>query len=161
MPKTIIGVMGPGSNPTEQDLHSAFELGKLIANQGWVLLTGGRNIGVMDAASRGSREEGGLTVGVLPDANQKHMSNFVDVPIITGMGSARNNINVLSADVIIACGVGAGTMSEIMLALKAGKHVVLLNQPNEALGFLRSLETDLLHEVSSVSEAMKEIERWL
>lgn len=150
--------MGPGSNPTEQDLHSAFELGKRIANQGWVLLTGGRNIGVMDAASRGAREEGGLTVGVLPDANQKHMSNFVDIPIVTGMGSARNNINVLSADVVIACGTGAGTMSEIMLAIKAGKQVILLNQTDEALVFLQSLESDFLHVVSSVSEAIKEIE---
>lgn len=146
--------MGPGSNPTEQDLHSAFELGKRIANKGWVLLTGGRNIGVMDAASRGAREEGGLTVGILPDADQKHMSNFVDIPIVTGIGSARNNINVLSADVVIACGMGIGTTSEIMLAVKAGKNVITLNQSKKALSFYNSLTDDRIQTVSSPAEAI-------
>lgn len=153
--------MGPGDRPTDADLQVAYELGIEIANQNWVLLTGGRNAGVMDAASKGASEHGGVVVGVLPDSDRSRMSSYVDIPIVTGIGSARNNINVLTSDVIIACGTGAGTLSEIMLAVKAGKHVVLLNQNDEALGFLRSLESDLLHEVSSVSEAMKEIKRWL
>ena len=161
MARTIIGVMGPGNNPEEQDLQAAYELGKLIARREWVLLTGGRSAGVMEAASKGAREEGGLTVGILPGEDRKQMSEFVDIPILTGMGSARNNINVLSADVVVACGLGMGTTSEIMLALKANKHVILLNQTDEALGFLNSLESDLLHEASSVSDAMEKMERLL
>jgi len=153
--------MGPGNNPEEQDLQAAYELGKMIARHGWVLLTGGRSAGVMEAASKGAREEGGLTVGILPGEDRKQMSEFVDIPILTGMGSARNNINVLTADVIVGCGVGMGTTSEIMLALKANKHVILLNQTDVALGFLNSLESDLLHEASSVSDAMEKMERLL
>lgn len=159
MTKKIIGVMGPGSKPTEQDLKSAFELGKLIAKQGWVLLTGGRKVGVMDAASRGAREEGGLTVGVLPGRDRKQMSNFVDIPIITGMGSARNNINVLSADVVVACGTGAGTISEVMLGVKADKNVIVLNQSEEALAFYKSLATDRIHTVFSPSEVIQAIQK--
>lgn len=66
MAKTVIGVMGPGDNATKEECDSAFELGKLIANKGWILLTGGRNVGVMEAASRGAKEAGGLTIGILP-----------------------------------------------------------------------------------------------
>jgi len=153
--------MGPGNNPEEQDLQAAYELGKLIARREWVLLTGGRSAGVMEAASKGAREEGGLTVGILPGEDRKQMSEFVDIPILTGMGSARNNINVLTADVVVASGMGMGTTSEIMLALKANKHVILLNQTDEALGFLNSLESDLLHEASSASDAMEKMERLL
>ena len=153
--------MGPGDNPTENDLQLAYELGTEIAKQNWVLLTGGRNAGVMDAASKGASEHGGLVVGILPDDNRNRMSHYVDIPIVSGVGSARNNINVLTSDIVVACGTGAGTLSEIMLALKAGKRIVLLNQSKEAIGFLQSLESELLHEASSVSEAMKEIKRWL
>ena len=153
--------MGPGNNPEEQDLQAAYELGKMIARHGWVLLTGGRSAGVMEAASKGARKEGGLTVGILPGEDRKQMSEFVDIPILTGMGSARNNINVLTADVVVASGMGMGTTSEIMLALKANKHVILLNQTDEALGFLNSLESDLLHEASSASDAMEKMERLL
>lgn len=161
MAKTIIGVMGPGNEPEEKDLQIAYELGKLIGQRSWVLLTGGRNVGVMDAASLGASEKDGLVVGVLPDKDRSRMSLHVDIPIVTGMGSARNNINVLSSDVIIACGTGAGTLSEIMLALKAGKDVILLNQSKNALDFLQSLESDLVHEASSANEAITMAERLL
>lgn len=151
--------MGPGNEPEEKDLQIAYELGKLIGQKSWVLLTGGRNVGVMDAASLGASEKDGLVVGVLPDKDRNRMSLHVDIPIVTGMGSARNNINVLSSDVIIACGTGAGTLSEIMLALKAEKHVILLNQTDEAVKFLQSLESDLVHIASSASDAIGIVER--
>lgn len=153
--------MGPGDDPEEQDLQTAYKLGKSIAWENWVLLTGGRNIGVMDAASKGASEHGGLVVGILPDEDRSRASMYVDIPIVTGVGSARNNINVLTSDAIIACGTGAGTISEIMLALKAGKDVILLNQTDSALTFLQSLESDLLHEASSVSEAIKMLKHLL
>lgn len=146
--------MGPGARPAEKDLEHAYRLGVLIAQENWVLLTGGRNAGVMDAASRGASEEGGLTVGILPGSNRKGVSKFVDIPVFTGIGSARNNINVLSSDVVVACGTGVGTTSEIMLALKAGKHVVLLNQTEEALRFFKQLPGGQLHAAVSPEDAI-------
>lgn len=122
----IIGVMG-GGQVAETDREWAFHLGQLIAKHGWVLLNGGRNCGIMDASAKGAKSAGGLTIGILPDDNTGRVSDFIDIPILTGMGSARNAINVLSSDIVVACSGGAGTVSEIALALKAGKTVVLLN----------------------------------
>lgn len=139
MAKTIIGVMGPGNGATQKDIKLASELGRLIAQQGWGLLTGGRKAGIMDAASKGAQEAGGLTIGILPSENASDSSQYLDLRICTGMGSARNNINILSSDVIIACGTGAGTSSEIMLALKANKPLILLNQTDKALAFIDEL----------------------
>ncbi|MBV8883772.1 MAG: cytochrome, partial [Chroococcidiopsidaceae cyanobacterium CP_BM_RX_35] len=85
MRKIIVGVMGPGDNATATDLKNARELGQLIALQGWVLLTGGRNVGVMDAASAGAKAANGLTIGILPDRTNT-ISAAVDIAIITDMG---------------------------------------------------------------------------
>lgn len=154
MAETIIGVMGPGAKPTDKDLNDAYELGRLIAGHKWVLLTGGRKAGVMDAASRGASENGGLVVGVLPGSDRSGMSQFVDIPVLTGMGGARNNINVLSSDIVIACGSGAGTTSEIMLALKAGKAVIMLNQTEQGRNFFQSLDYSTLHFAESPQQAV-------
>lgn len=124
--KTIIGVIG-GAAASQHDLDLAYQLGRLIAENGWVLLNGGRAAGIMDAAARGAHEAGGLTVGVLPTPDHGGMSAYIDVPILTGMGSGRNVINVLSSDVVVACAGGAGTISEIALALKSRRPVILLN----------------------------------
>ncbi|MFE1746330.1 TIGR00725 family protein [Coleofasciculus sp. H7-2] len=139
MRKTIIGVMGPGVNATETDLENAYELGQLIAQEGWVLLTGGRNAGVMDAASKGAKAVNGLTIGILPTNDTSAVSDAVDIAIVTDMGNGRNNINVLSSDVVIACGMGAGTASEIALALKNYKKVILLTNHSESKVFFQSL----------------------
>jgi hypothetical protein len=141
MSKTIIGVMGPGVGASETDCVNAYELGKLIAQEGWVLLTGGRNVGVMDAANTGAKVANGLTVGILPTANPSGISKAIDIPIFTDMGNARNNINVLSSDVVIACGMGAGTASEVALAIKANKPVVLLTDHPEGQRFFTSFST--------------------
>lgn len=122
----IVGVMG-GGNADPAALKNAYELGSLIAREGWVLLNGGRNAGIMDASARGAAEAGGLVIGILPDDHRKDASPWVTIPILTGMGSARNNINVLSSHVVVACPGGAGTISEIALALKAGRPMVLLD----------------------------------
>lgn len=139
MRKPIIGVMGPGHQATAVDLKTAHELGQRIAQQGWILLTGGRNAGVMDASSRGAKQANGLTVGILPDADLSNMSIAIDIPIVTGMGSGRNAINVLSSDVVIACGMGQGTASEVALALKAQKPVILLQSNPSSQAFFQSL----------------------
>jgi uncharacterized protein (TIGR00725 family) len=139
MRKIIIGVMGPGTGASDGDRQNAYELGELIAQEGWVLLTGGRNTGVMEAASSGAKAANGLTVGILPTDYNSGISDAVDIAIITGMGSARNNVNVLSSDVVIACGMGTGTASEVALALKANKPVVLLTNHQEGQRFFSSL----------------------
>ncbi|MEP0911254.1 TIGR00725 family protein [Leptolyngbya sp. GB1-A1] len=127
MRRTIVGVMGPGETATDRDCQTAFTLGEQIAQRGWILLTGGRAVGVMEAASRGAKQAGGLTIGILPGTTDYGMSEAIDIPIVTGMGSARNHINILTSNVIIACGMGAGTASEVALALKAQKPVILMN----------------------------------
>ena len=144
MRKKIIGIMGPGAGAKEIDVKNAFELGKLVAEEGWILLSGGMNSGVMDAANKGAREAGGLTVGVLPTSDKLAASAAVDIPIITDMGSARNNINVLSSELIIACGMGPGTASEIALAIKGGKNVILLNDNEKSKVFFKSLSNELV-----------------
>ena len=142
MKKIIIGVMGPGNFATPTDLDNAHQLGKFIAQNGWLLLTGGRKAGVMEAASRGAKIAGGLTIGILPGNNTNGMAEDVDIAIVTDLGNARNNINVLSSDVVIACGIGTGTTSEIALALKNQKKVILLNENQESQKFLRSLSPE-------------------
>lgn len=124
--KVIVGVMGGGS-ASERQAAMAYRLGQLIAERGWVLLNGGRQSGIMEASARGAHEGGGLTVGVLPDSDHRHQSPYIQIPILTGMGSARNYINALSSDVLVACAGGAGTISEVALALKHGRPVVLLD----------------------------------
>jgi uncharacterized protein (TIGR00725 family) len=78
----------------------------------------------MEAACRGAREAGGTTIGILPGAERAAANRFVDVAIATGLGEARNALVVRSADALVAVGRGYGTLSEIALALKAGKRVV-------------------------------------
>jgi uncharacterized protein (TIGR00725 family) len=119
--KRQIAVIGPG-DATAAEREMARALGEAIARTGAVLITGGRT-GVMEAASAGAHAAGGLVVGVLPGESAREANPYVDVRIVTGMGSGRNVINVLSADLVIAVGGGPGTLSEIALALKHGVPV--------------------------------------
>ena len=119
----ILAVFG-GTEASVEEIETAENVGALAAAAGWVVLTGG-GAGVMEAASRGAVEAGGLTVGILPVATDsvQYPNPWVVVPIFTGAGSARNQFNVLSATLCVAIGGGPGTLSEIALALKAGKPV--------------------------------------
>ena len=139
----IIGIMGPGEYASAEDEMLAYELGKKIAENGFVLLTGGRNTGVMEAASRGANEKNGIVIGILPGDNKNNMSEYVTIPIITGIGNARNIINILSSDIVIGIGEGAGTFSEIFFAIKCGKDVILTNQRNELMNVTKSLQNSI------------------
>lgn len=161
MRKILIGVMGPGNGATAADLTHASQLGKLIAQEGWVLLTGGRKAGVMDAASQGAKEASGLTVGILPTKITEAASEAVDIVIVTGIGEARNYINVLTCDAVIACGMGLGTASEIALALKNGKKVILLTDHQEGQQFFTSLAPDSVFLAASPQEAINLVKRVL
>ena len=157
MRKVIIGVMGVGEKATTDDLENAYQLGQMIAEEGWILLTGGRKAGVMNAASIGAKSVNGLTIGILPGKDKREVSEAVDIAIFTDMGNARNNINLLSSDVIIACGMGAGTASEITLALKSNKKVILLNQYEESQSFFKKLSPDNIYIVQNVLEVISQI----
>src|SRR5262249_5995381 len=150
----IAGVMGPGEGATAADLANAFELGRLLAAEGWVVLSGGRDAGVMREVSRGARSAGGLTVDILPGASARPAPD-VDVVIVTQMHNARNNINVLSSHVVIACGAGGpGTASEVALALKAGKPVILLGADDLSRAFFGRLAPDRVFVAASAEEAV-------
>jgi uncharacterized protein (TIGR00725 family) len=115
-------VVGSG----EGDSPAAEAVGRELAARGAVVVCGGLG-GVMKAACRGAREGGGRTVGILPGTDRAAANEFVDVAIPTGLGEARNALVVRAADALIALGGGYGTLSEIALALKAGKRVVALD----------------------------------
>ncbi|MGJ3249730.1 MAG: TIGR00725 family protein [Elainellaceae cyanobacterium] len=157
----IIGVMGPGDGATADDCEAAYQLGRSIADRGWVVLTGGRNAGVMDAANRGAKDAGGLTIGILPGCDRTSMSAAVDIPIVTALGNARNAINALSSHVMIACGIGAGTASEIALALKEQTPVILLNHSPETYSFFQQLTRDHVWMAPSPDDAVAIAQRLL
>ncbi len=125
MRKPVVGVMG-GSKTDEEVAAMACQLGSLIAARGWILLNGGRNCGVMAASAKGAKEAGGTVIGILPDTTRTRAAPDLDVAVLTGLGDGRNLINVMSSDVVIACPGALGTMSEVILALKHDKHVILL-----------------------------------
>ncbi len=155
----IIGVMG-GGTASPNDLEIAYQLGGLIAQNGWVLLNGGRRAGIMEASAKGAKSLGGLTVGILPDESRRGTSSFIDIPVLTGMGNARNCINVLSSDVVVACPGGAGTLSEIALALKVRRPVILLNF-STGNAFDSYTEKGLLHHATTPEEVVELIKELL
>ena len=117
-----MAVVGPGE-ASPDELATADAVGRLIARRGAALVCGGLG-GVMEAACRGARAEGGTTIGILPGLDRAAANPYVEVAIATGLGEARNALVVRAADVLIAVGGAYGTLSEIALALKAGKRVV-------------------------------------
>jgi uncharacterized protein (TIGR00725 family) len=117
----IIGVIG-GEQATPEEEQLAYEVGKEIARRGHVLVCGGRG-GVMRAACRGAREAGGHTIGILPGEDASEANEFVEFPIITGIGFARNAIIARTAEALVAIGGRYGTLSEIAFAFIAGRPV--------------------------------------
>jgi uncharacterized protein (TIGR00725 family) len=122
----------------------AREVGERLAAAGAVVLTGGRG-GVMEAASRGAAEAGGLTVGILPGGDRSQANAYVQVAITTGLGELRNGVLVRSADALIAVGGAYGTLSEIALALQGGTPVIGLG----------TWEIDGIHAVDAAADAVR------
>ncbi|MBP1929864.1 uncharacterized protein (TIGR00725 family) [Methanolinea mesophila] len=134
-----IGVIGPGDCSMEER-RAAEKVGRQIARGGGILCCGGLS-GVMEAASRGAKEEGGITVGIIPGTGGEN--DYLDVVIRTGLSHARNVVLVQSSDALVAVGGAYGTLSEIAVALKTEKPVfgvstweipgvVQCNSPEEA-----------------------------
>ena len=153
--------MGPGENATPEENDMAYDLGKAIANAGWITLTGGRSFGVMDAALKGASEIGGLTIGILPGDNAKNSSEHAQIKIITSMGSGRNYISVLSSHLLVVLGMAAGTASEVALALKSRKKVILLNQDEITIRFFKNLGSYNVLVCKTVDETILQIKDYL
>jgi len=121
----IIGVIGAGTCDAET-AALAEAVGRGLAERGAAVVCGGLD-GVMAAACRGARAAGGLTIGILPGTRRADANPWVDIPIVTGLGEARNVLVVRTAQAVIAIGGEYGTLSEIAFALKLGVPVVGLN----------------------------------
>ncbi len=118
----IIAVCGAGFADPELE-RQAEAVGREIARRNHMLACGGLG-GIMEAAARGAKAEGGLTIGILPGRSRSDANKYIDVVIVTGMGEARNVILVRTADVVIGLSGEFGTLSEIALSLKTGTPVV-------------------------------------
>jgi uncharacterized protein (TIGR00725 family) len=153
--KIAIAVVGVGSD-IEPAISNARKLGELLAKEGWIIISGGRNAGVMKAVNEGAkRVQGSLTIGILPSASTE-VAPGVDIVIITDMHNARNNVIALSGNIMVACGVdGPGTVSEIALAIKNGKKVILLCADNSSIDFFKQLSPNHILTATSPEEAIK------
>ena len=123
--KTFIAVIG-GSQASARELALAEEVGRLLADREAVLVCGGLG-GIMEAACRGARAGGGITVGILPGDKREAANPYVQIPVVTGIGYARNVAVVRSAQAVIAVGGSYGTLSEIAHARQGGIPVIGLN----------------------------------
>jgi uncharacterized protein (TIGR00725 family) len=119
---TQIAVVG-GSEATDSVIATAVALGAALGSAGAIVVCGGLG-GVMEAACRGAKSVGGVTVGILPGRDPSAANSWVDVVITTGLGEARNALVVGSAAVVIAVDGEYGTLSEIALALRARIPVI-------------------------------------
>lgn len=128
-----VSIIGSGS----EHEASAEEVGRLLAEQGAVVVTGGLGE-VMAAASRGAKRAGGTTIGILPGESRAQANEWIDHCVVTGIGHARNLAVVASGDAVIAVGGQYGTLAEIGFALTLGRAVVVLEPGWEVEGTLRA-----------------------
>ena len=138
MVKMQVGVIGGGvcDNKTEM---IAEEIGRELALHGVTLICGGLG-GVMEASARGAKRQGGSTIGILPGNSREDANRYIDFQIVTNMGHARNAIIAASADALIAVGGEYGTLSEIAIALKMGKRVVVIESKWDIEGIIKATD---------------------
>ena len=123
--KPIISVVG-GGTCSPQENADAEQVGRLLAQQGAIVVCGGLR-GVMEAVAKGAHANGGTTVGILPGADPRDANPYIAIPLATGLGEMRNLLVVQVAQALIAIAGGTGTLSEIALAQRLGKPVVGLH----------------------------------
>ena len=123
--KRFIAVIG-GNQCSREEAKLAEGVGRELARRGAILVCGGLG-GVMEAACKGASSEGGLTIGILPGESRRAANPYVQIPIVTGIGYARNLAVVKSAQAVIAIGGSYGTLSEIAHALQSDIPVIGLN----------------------------------
>lgn len=141
-----VSVIG-GSSIPDATYEQAREVGRLLGTRGHELVCGGRG-GVMEAVCRGAQENGGHTIGILPGSDRAAANQYVDTPIATGMGNARNALVVLNGDAVVAIDGSTGTLSELGLALDYGRPVAGLD----------THQIDGVERVGSPQEAVEYVE---
>lgn len=144
----VISVIG-SSKANEEEYRTAYMLGKELAKRSIAVVCGGRT-GVMEAVCKGAKEEGGLTIGIMPSYDGHEANPYVDIKINTGMSWNRNPIVVASGDMVIAIGGHWGTLSEIAYALILDKFIV---------GYKTHRIEGVKH-VESLEEVLKEVDRF-
>lgn len=152
-----ISVIG-GSSVTDEYDEMAQEVGRQLATDGHEIVCGGLT-GVMEAVCRGAREEDGHTIGILPGNDRSRANQYVQTPIATGMGNARNALVVLNGDATIAVDGNTGTLSEIALALDYGRPVAALDTPRiEGIAGIKYVDTpaQAVESVYSANEGTRE-----
>jgi hypothetical protein len=153
----IIGVIG-GNKCSPEIENLAFEVGKKIVEKGGIVVCGGLG-GVMESVARGAKERGGVTVGILPGKDKETANPYIDIPIVTDMGVARNVILVRTADALIAINGSYGTLSEIAIALNIGKPVVGLHTWD--LKKAGEVESELFLTASTADEAIEKVLKFI
>ncbi|HUG62669.1 MAG TPA: TIGR00725 family protein [Methylomirabilota bacterium] len=128
--RVTIGVIGKNEQHendavSAHTMEAAASVGRLVAERGGVIVTGGR-FGVMEAASRGAKEGGGLSIGFLPAMDKKTANAYVDIVFPTGLGRARNILTARSCDALIMIGGSCGTLNELTIAYAEARPVVIL-----------------------------------
>jgi uncharacterized protein (TIGR00725 family) len=154
-----------GSSDDTQNLDEAYSIGKFVARKGYTLITGGRG-GIMKAASQGAYENNGIVIGILPGDDLEASNNYCTVVIPTGIGFARNAVNVLSADILVAIGGKSGTLSELAYAGIFSKPVICCTFASGWSAEFPAMKANghnasLLLTASSVEEACSHLERFL
>jgi uncharacterized protein (TIGR00725 family) len=155
--RKFIGVIG-ASQPPDELLPIAEKVGEEIAKRGGILICGGMG-GIMESACKGAKRSGGLTVGILPTITRDSANPYIDIPIVTGIGYARNIIVVLSSEAVIAIGGAYGTLTELAFALHFNipvigirtwrveseftevKRIIYVDEPEEAVRIAMEVET--------------------
>jgi uncharacterized protein (TIGR00725 family) len=152
-----VGVIG-GSIADEKNLKIAYEVGKYIAENGWILVCGGLT-GVMESAAKGAFENNGTTIGILPGSDKNSANKYIKFPIATGLGIARNYIIIQSSDILIAINGSYGTLNEISAALNLKKRVIAINSWKlEKAGVV---DKNLFYEASTPEEAISIAKRFI
>ena len=149
----LISVIGE-SKATDQNYSIAEKVGALIARSGATLVCGGLD-GVMEAACKGAKSAGGSTIGILPGLSKNEANQWIDIPICTGLGDARNIVVVRTGSAVIAIGGAYGTLSEIGHALSDGKPIFALNSWEiSKSGIQDPLLTHCKNETEAVEKAL-------
>ncbi len=148
--KQPVGLIGPGDGNAEL-CAAAYQIASRLARAGLSLVCGGRG-GVMEAASRGAAEAGGVVVGLLPENDDAAANAYLSVAIPTGMGEMRNALIARSSLCLVAVGGGMGTLSEMAFGLKLGKPVFCLHPELELPGATP---------VADVNDAVHRVLSWL
>jgi uncharacterized protein (TIGR00725 family) len=145
-----VGMIGPGDGGP-RECSAAREIAGHLARTGLAIVCGGRG-GVMEAASRGATEAGGIAIGLLPEEDARSANPYLTVALPTGMGEMRNAVIARSSLCLVAIGGGMGTLSEMALGLKWGKTVFALYEDVRLDGAIIALDKD---------ELLERVARWL